>query len=105
MPEKQKVITFGVPESQYNKINAFASNRGKKVSEFMKDFVNNYFDFADDMFTKKVILAVPKDKMGDKSYLKAWFKQKTDYLIDKFYQQYHNPQSPHNTPTAHEEYE
>jgi hypothetical protein len=101
MPEKQKVITFGVPESLYNKINDSASLRGQKISDYMKKFVNDYYN--DDVFCTRVVLDVPREKFGDKEYLKAWFKQKTDYLIDHFYDLYNDPPSPHNTPTAHQE--
>jgi len=103
MSEKQKVITFGVPESLYNKINNSAVGRGQKISDYMKKFVNDYYN--DDMTVIRVVLDVPRDKRGDKSYLKAWFKQKSDYLIEEIYKQYQDEQIPNNTPTAHEGYE
>lgn len=103
MSEKQKVITFGVPESLHKQINDSALSKGQKISDYMKKFVNDYYN--DDMTTIRVVIDVPKDKRGDKVYLNAWFKQKTDYLIDHFYQKYQDEQAPHNTPTAHEGYE
>ena len=99
MSEKQKVITFGVPESLYSKINDAALLRSQKVSDYMKKFVNDYFN--DDMTVSKVVLDVPRDKRGDKAYLAAWFKQKSDYLVEYFYNQYESEQSPNATPSAH----
>lgn len=101
MSEKQKVITFGVPESFYQKVNDAALSRGQKVSDYMKKFVNDYFN--NDMTISRIVLDVPRDKRGDKAYLKAWFKQKSDYLVEHFHQQYQNEQSPNSTPTAHED--
>ena len=100
MSEKQKVITFGVPESLHSKISDVALSRGQKVSDYMKKFVGDYFN--EDMTVSRIVLDVPKDKRGDKAYLNAWFKQKSDYLVEYFYNQYQNEQSPNATPTAHE---
>ena len=99
MSEKQKVITFGVPESLHSKINDAAISRDQKISDYMKKFVNDYFN--DDMTISRIILDVPKDKRGDKAYLAAWFKQKSNYLVEYFYNQYQNEQSPNATPSAY----
>ena len=103
MSEKQKVITFGVPESFHNKIADAAISKGQKVSDYMKKFVSDYFN--DDMTISRIVLDVPRDKRGDKSYLASWFKQKSNYLVEYFYNQYQNEQSPNATPTAHEDCE
>jgi len=103
MSEKQKVITFGVPESFHSKINDVALSKGQKISDYMKKFVNDYFN--EDMTVSRIVLDVPRDKRGDKAYLNAWFKQKSDYLVEYFYNQYLEEQTPNSTPTAHEDCE
>lgn len=99
MSEKQKVITFGVSESLHSKISDAALSRNQKVSDYMKKFVNDYFN--DDMTVSRVVLDVPRDKRGDKAYLTAWFKQKSDYLIEHFYEEYQKEQSPNISPSAY----
>jgi len=105
MSEKQKIITFGVKESLHSRISDVASSKGQKASDYIKKFVNDYF--TDDKEIVRIVLDVPKDKRGDKLYMKAWFKQKTDYLIEQLYDQLaeENPNGPWSTPTAHEGYE
>jgi len=105
MSEKQKIITFGVLESLYNKINDVASAKDQKVSVYMKKFVDDYF--TDDKNVVRIVLDIPKDKRGDKLYMRAWFEQKVEYLIEKLYDQLavENPNGPWSSPTAHEGYE
>jgi hypothetical protein len=105
MSEKQKIITFGVLESLYNKINDVALAKDQKVSVYMKKFVDDYF--TDDKNVVRIVLDIPKDKRGDKLYMRAWFEQKVEYLIEKLYDQLavENPNGPWSSPTAHEGYE
>jgi hypothetical protein len=99
MSEKQKVITFGIPESLYKKMNSSAIAKDQKVSDYMKKFVSDYF--TDDATVSRIVLDVPRDKRNDKAYMTAWFKQKSDYLVEYFYNQYNDEQVPSITPSAY----
>ena len=56
MSEKQKIITFGVLESLYNKINDVALAKDQKVSVYMKKFVDDYF--TDDKNVVRIMRSV-----------------------------------------------
>jgi hypothetical protein len=104
MSEKQKIITFGVLESLHSRISNVASAKGQKASDYIKKFVNDYF--TDDENVVRIVLDVPKDKRGDKLYMRAWFEQKVNYLVETLYDQLavENPNGPWSSPTAHEGY-
>jgi hypothetical protein len=102
MSEKQKIITFGVKESLHSRISDVASSKGQKASDYIKKFVNDYF--TDDKEIVRIVLDVPKDKRGDKLYMREWFKQKADYIIESLYDQLQKekPDGPWSKPSAYD---
>jgi hypothetical protein len=46
----------------------------------MRNFTMQYFTDNEDGV--RVVLDLPKDKLNDKSYIKAFMQQKTQYILD-----------------------
>jgi len=76
----QKVIGYAIPEDLYSRIQDLASKKDQKVSLFMRNFTMQYF--TDNQDGVRVVLDLPKDKLNDKSYIKAFMQQKTQYILD-----------------------
>ena len=67
-------------QSQYSQIQDLASKKDQKLSLYMRNFTMQYFTDNEDAV--RVVLDLPKDKLNDKNYIKAFMKQKTQYILD-----------------------
>jgi hypothetical protein len=76
----QKVIGYAIPEELYSQIQDLASKKDQKLSLYMRNFTMQYFTDNEDAV--RVVLDLPKDKLNDKNYIKAFMKQKTQYILD-----------------------
>ena len=76
----QKVIGYAIPEELYSQIQDLASKKDQKISLYMRNFTMQYFTDNEDAV--RVVLDLPKDKLNDKNYIKAFMKQKTQYILD-----------------------
>lgn len=76
----QKVIGYAIPEELYSQIQDLASKKDQKLSLYMRNFTMQYFTDNEDAV--RVVLDLPKDKLHDKNYIKAFMKQKTQYILD-----------------------
>lgn len=76
----QKVIGYAIPEELYSQIQDLASKKDQKLSLYMRNFTMQYFTDNED--TVRVVLDLPKDKLNNKNYIKAFMKQKTQYILD-----------------------
>ena len=75
----QKVIGYAIPEELYSQIQDLASKKDQKLSLYMRNFTMQYFTDNEDAV--RVVLDLPKDKLNDKNYIKAFMKQKTQYIL------------------------
>ena len=76
----QKVIGYAIPEELYSQIQDLASKKDQKLSLYMRNFTMQYFTDNEDAV--RVVLDLPKDKLNDKNYIKAFMKQKTQSILD-----------------------
>jgi hypothetical protein len=76
----QKVIGYAIPEELYSRIQDTANKKEQKLSFYMRNFTMQYFTDNDSVI--RVMLEIPKDKLNDKNYIKAYLAQKSQFILD-----------------------
>jgi len=78
---QQKVIGYAIPEELYSRIQDFSNRKNQKISLYMRQFTSQYF--TDDDKKLRILIDLPKEKLDDENYIRAFMKQKTDFLIQQ----------------------